>query len=204
MNYLAHIFLSGDNRALQVGNFIGDFVKGRRYEDFPQDIKRGILLHRRIDEFTDAHPIFRETVDVLRPEFGRYSGIMADMYFDYFLAVNFEYYSKGRSLNCFAYNFYFAALWYYRWLPQRVRGFIFHFIGTNRLKQYETYGGLWASLKIMSIHKTKAIDPEKGIVFLRKNEEQLSEVFHHFMPEVIDFANKQRHPNIKVKTLFLR
>ena len=29
MNYLAHIFLSGDDRRVQIGNFVGDAVKGR-------------------------------------------------------------------------------------------------------------------------------------------------------------------------------
>ena len=27
MNYLAHIFLSGSNRKVQLGNFVGDAVK---------------------------------------------------------------------------------------------------------------------------------------------------------------------------------
>lgn len=29
MNYLAHIFLSGDDRRIQIGNFVGDAVKER-------------------------------------------------------------------------------------------------------------------------------------------------------------------------------
>ena len=86
MNYLAHILLSGNDRRLQVGNFIGDFVKGTEYEQYPKRIKEGILLHRAIDSFTDNHPVFLETVDMLLPDFGRYSGIMADMFYDYLLA----------------------------------------------------------------------------------------------------------------------
>ncbi len=188
MNYLAHILLSGEDRALQVGNFIGDFVKGSRYDDYPPGIRAGILLHRQIDSFTDAHPAFKNTVEVLRPAFGRYSGIMADMYFDYFLANHFNHYSGGKSLNCFAYNFYASALLYYRWLPERVQGFIFHFISTNRLKQYKSYAGLEASLTIMSNYKSKSIEPERSIAFLRENEAQLNGLFHDFMPEVLNYA----------------
>ncbi|MDD3273470.1 MAG: DUF479 domain-containing protein, partial [Bacteroidales bacterium] len=64
MNYLAHIYLSGSNRQLQVGNFIGDFVKGRKHENYPKGIQKGILLHREIDRFTDCHPLFIETVEL--------------------------------------------------------------------------------------------------------------------------------------------
>lgn len=192
MNYLAHIFLSGNDRALQVGNFIGDFVKGSRYLDYPSGIKSGILLHRKIDSYTDAHPVVKETINLLRPTFGRYSGIIADMYFDYFLAKEFAYFSKGKSLNSFAFNFYVSAIWYYRWLPERVQGFIFHFIGTNRLKQYKTYQGLEASLTIMSNYKSKAINPGKTLDFLKQNEEILSSNFHKFMPDVIAFAEEYR------------
>ena len=188
MNYLAHIYLSGGDRQLQVGNFIGDFVKGRQYESYPKGIRRGILLHREIDRFTDCHPLFIETVELLRPAFGRYSGIIADMYFDYLLASDFKRYSHSIPLTLFAANFYISATLNYRWLPERVKGFIFHFIWTNRLKQYSTYEGLEYSLKIMSRYKTKAINPELSISFLKENEDVLRSGFNLFMPEAIEFV----------------
>ena len=36
MNYLAHIFLSGNDRCIQIGNFIGDGVKGDGYKQYPR------------------------------------------------------------------------------------------------------------------------------------------------------------------------
>jgi acyl carrier protein phosphodiesterase len=188
LNYLAHIYLSGNDRKLQVGNFIGDFVKGSQHENYPARIRAGILLHREIDHFTDEHPIFRETVHFLRPTFSRYSGIMADMYYDYLLASDFRRYSPKRNLHCFATNFYLSVLGNYRWLPKRVKGFIFHFISTNRLKKYASYDGLHNTLTIMHMHKAKAINPELSISFLKENEKYLREGFREFMPEVIDFA----------------
>ena len=35
MNYLAHIYLSGDDPGMQIGNFIADGVKGNHYPDYP-------------------------------------------------------------------------------------------------------------------------------------------------------------------------
>ncbi len=142
-------------------------------------------MHRQIDHFTDTHPIFKETVQLLRPTFGRYSGIMADMYYDYLLASDFERYSNGQSLDRFAKNFYVSALFYYRWLPKRVKGFIFHFIKTNRLKKYSTFEGLQQSLTIMSLHKSSAINPTLSIEFLAANEAQLRDQFDQFMKEAI-------------------
>lgn len=186
LNYLAHIYFSGKNRQVAVGNFIGDFVKGRKYEEYPSGIKKGILLHRNIDHFTDTHPVFMETVNLLRPVFGRYSGIMADMYYDYLLASDFELYGNGQSLSNFSLNFYISALLYYRWLPKRVKGFIFHFISTNRLKKYGTYDGLQQSLEIMcSVNNSTAIDPHLGIEFLKANETQLRSQFRMFMTEAL-------------------
>lgn len=185
MNYLAHIYFSDSCRQVAVGNFIGDFVKGRRYKAYPSGIRKGILLHRQIDHFTDNHPAFKETVELLRPSFGRYSGIMADMYYDYLLASDFERYSNGQSLNQFAHNFYLSVLFYYWWLPERVKRFIFHFIGTNRLKKYDTFAGLQQSLEIMSVHKSSAINPTLGIEFLAANESQLRNHFDQFMMEAL-------------------
>lgn len=183
MNYLAHIYFSGKNRKVAVGNFIGDFVKGNSYDKYPLSFQEGILLHREIDQFTDTHPIFRESVDLIRPSFGRYSGIMVDMYYDYLLASDFERYSNGQNLGKFSRNFYLSALLYYRWLPKKVKGFIFHFIRTNRLEEYATYDGLEYSLKIMSVYNSSAINPTLGIEVLAKNEAQLRKLFEIFIDD---------------------
>lgn len=101
MNYLAHIFLSGSNRKVQLGNFVGDAVKGSSYKNYPPDIAKGIQLHRAIDDYTDHHPAVCEVVHRLQPEFGRYSGVLLDIYFDYLLASRFESFS-GVSLRRFS------------------------------------------------------------------------------------------------------
>ena len=49
MNYLGHALLSGDDENLLTGNFIGDFVKGNSWQNFPEGIGRGVLLHRAIE-----------------------------------------------------------------------------------------------------------------------------------------------------------
>jgi len=191
LNYLAHIFLSGKSGRLQVGNFIGDFVKGSRLNSYPDGIRQGIRLHREIDSFTDSHEVVRETVTLLRPTFGRYSAILVDMYFDYFLALDFHVYSPDKSLERFSYHFYASVLVRYHHLPKRVRGFIFHFVFTNRLAAYSTIEGLKESLQIMARHKVTALEPDKTIDFLLQHHDELQKRFHLFFPDVIEFVRNR-------------
>ena len=58
MNFLAHIYLSGNNDLIKIGNFMADGIRGKDYLKFPEQVKNGILLHRQIDTFTDAHVIY--------------------------------------------------------------------------------------------------------------------------------------------------
>lgn len=190
MNFLAHIFLSGNDPEVKLGNFFGDFVKGSSYNNFPERIKKGILLHRRIDEFTDNHIEFKKSVNLLKPRFGRYSGIMADMYYDHFLAADFHNYSSV-SLNCFAYNFYMHALLRYPLLPTRIKRFIFHFAGSNRLRKYASKEGLQESLEIMRNRKSAAFQPELAIEVLTEYCNELESHFQYFFPEIIQFADSE-------------
>lgn len=190
MNYLAHIALSRRNESLQVGNFIGDFVKGKAYDNYTSEIKRGILLHRKIDHFTDNQDDVRACVELLRPEFGRYSAIVVDLYFDYFLANSIEQYFAKRTLSGIAFHFYLAAVWHYFVLPPKVKNFIWHFILTNRLCKYRTLEGLRESMEIMERHKTPHISPDKAIHLLEENMKFLESRFHSFFPDLLVFVNE--------------
>lgn len=81
MNFLAHLYLSGDDPDIRIGNFIGDFVKGRNPEgQFPARVALGIQAHRLIDQFTDAHPLVRSSKDRIRAKYRHYSGVIVDIY----------------------------------------------------------------------------------------------------------------------------
>lgn len=191
MNYLAHIYLSGNNRRIQVGNFIGDAVKGNAYLKYPAEITEGILLHRMIDDFTDHHPLMREAVELMRGEFGRYSAVLADIFFDHLLAANFKTWSD-KGLKRFARGFYGGLLLNYYHLPLRIRQFVWHFIMTDRLYRYASAEGIRESLEIMTIYKNLPVDPENAIAFLEKNKKELQEMFTRFFPELIRFSEEKR------------
>ena len=183
MNYLAHIFLSGNDRKVQIGNFVGDAVKGKTYENYPPGMREGILLHRMIDDYTDHHPLVREVVEMLRGDFRRYAGVLTDIYFDHLLARNFRHYT-GSSLRLIALGFYGALVLNYYYLPERIKGFLWHFILTNRLVCYASLSGIRRSLEIMVEYKNLGIDPEQAILFFERNQERLQDLFDRFWPDI--------------------
>ena len=85
MNYLAHVYLSGANDLIKVGNFMADSVKGSQYLNYEKELQHGILLHRHIDSYTDAHPIYRQSKHRLHEKYGHYSGVIMDILYDHFL-----------------------------------------------------------------------------------------------------------------------
>lgn len=188
MNYLAHIFLSGTNRKIQIGNFIGDAVKGNSYKNYPQDISNGILLHRAIDNYTDHHLLVIETVRKLKPDFGRYSGVLLDIWFDYLLASHFTIFSKV-PLKHYVRRFYFSLIMNYRHLPPRIKGFIWHFILTDRLGSYSGLQGIRDSLEIMVKYHRIDISVEKAMQYLSEYKDELFAVFLQFFQELQLYCN---------------
>jgi acyl carrier protein phosphodiesterase len=93
MNHVAHCFLSFGNEDLLLGNFIGDFVKGSAWKDYPEGVQKGILLHRTIDSFTDNHPASQQSKERIRPFAKRYAAPVTDVLYDHLLALNWEKYA---------------------------------------------------------------------------------------------------------------
>ena len=93
MNYLAHLYLSGGDTEVMIGNFIADHIRGNQFKHDSQGIQQGIRLHREIDTYTDAHPITRRSKRRLDKKYGLYAGVIIDLFYDHFLAKNWDDYS---------------------------------------------------------------------------------------------------------------
>lgn len=141
MNYLAHIYLSGDNDLVTIGNFIADGIKGKSYKKYPRDFQIGILLHRHIDTFTDAHEVVRQSTKRLHEKYGHYSGIIVDILYDHFLAKNWDNYST-KSLKSYVGNFYDSLETHYEILPLRIQKMMPYMITDNWLESYASIEGI--------------------------------------------------------------
>jgi len=85
MNFLAHIFLSGNDNEIKIGNFIADALKGSTYKTYPEKIALGVVIHHAIDSFADTHKIYSIGKIPLQSKYGHYSGIVLDIFLTIFL-----------------------------------------------------------------------------------------------------------------------
>lgn len=200
MNYLAHLFLSGIDEHIMVGNFIGDHVKGTDWEKYPGKIKEGILMHRQIDSFTDSHPKFREAKIPFRDEFGLYSGIIVDFVYDHFLARNWDEYSDY-SLQTFARFSHAVLMNNFIHLPLRVQGFLPILIKNQRLESYATINGITEALQIMSNYSTLPAKSDFVFYTLENNYHFFEENFRIFMYDLIYFITQNY--GIEIRNPFL-
>jgi len=181
MNYLAHIFLSGKNTDIQIGNFMGDAVKGKDYLSYPADLRKGILLHRQIDSFTDQHPIVKTSKKRLQARYGHYGGVLIDIFYDHFLAVNWSIYSK-ESFTDFTNIFYKNLERKHSALPEKTKLIAPKLIAYTWLDKYQSLDGISQTLNGMTKRIKHNIPLHLGIEDLVANFSELEADFNEFFP----------------------
>jgi acyl carrier protein phosphodiesterase len=190
MNYLAHLYLSGDSDEIKLGNFIGDYVKGNQYMKYPEMVAFGIRMHRSIDSFTDQHPEVKACNKLLYPGFGRHSGIVSDIFFDHFLAANFHDYSVY-TLKKFARDAHRVFLSNFLLLPFRVQQFLPFLIHHKRLESYARRDSMFHVLEIMSNRTSLPANSRWAMEMLDQEYHQFEALFHSFFADMVGFVESE-------------
>ncbi|WP_016989091.1 ACP phosphodiesterase [Flavobacterium sp. ACAM 123] len=141
MNFLAHIYLSGDNYLIKIGNFMADGIRGKQFKNYPQEVQKGIVLHRAIDTFTDAHPVFRQSTKKLHSRYHHYAGVIVDVFYDHFLAKNWDNYSD-ENLADYVNDFYQSLSDNLPILSEKTVMMMPYMIDQNWLLSYQTIEGI--------------------------------------------------------------
>lgn len=190
MNFLAHLYLSGDNDEIRLGNFIGDYVKGKDYDKYPPAVKKGILLHRKIDSFTDMHPIVRKSKSYFYYKYHKYSGIIIDILYDHFLAHEWHMFSE---IN---FDVYVENI--HEWLrnniddmPLEMKKLVSHFMRNNWLKSYRSIEGIESVLIGMSKGTSLPAEYDYAIFILKKHYNELRHDFLNYFPELIEHVRAE-------------
>lgn len=183
MNYLAHIYLSGTNDLLKIGNFMADSIKGNDYEKYAPEIKKGILLHRHIDSFTDSHPIYRRSKHRLHEKYGHYSGVIMDILYDHFLAKNWSKFSNEK-LEDYANDFYQLLQNNYDILTEKIKGMMPYMIARNWLVSYATIEGLEMILFQMDYKTKHRANMQEAVVELQDFYSEFESEFFLFFEEL--------------------
>ena len=179
MNFLAHIYLSGDNKMITIGNFVADAIRGNKYKLLSPEFQVGIKLHRHIDTFTDAHPIVRQSTKRLHKNYSHYSGVIVDILYDHFLAKNWTQYSNI-PLETYIDDFYKCLDEHFDILPERFQKLMPFMVADNWLLSYAEIDGIQRVLNGMN-RRTK----NKSGMNLATNE--LKEFYSEFENEFTTF-----------------
>ncbi len=194
MNILAHGSLSNRHTDLLIGNFIGDFIKGDpsslRHNLTPGEIA-GVRVHRAIDSFTDAHPDVAAVRTLLHPRCHKYAGAAVDIFFDHFLAVNFESLT-GESLPEFVRYFYETLQENRARLPASAAHMADYMIKQDWLTNYQSIDGIDRSLKGVSRRTAYPSGLDTAIEDLERYYDEIGEHFITFWPTLVQHIQQTR------------
>jgi acyl carrier protein phosphodiesterase len=187
MNFLAHIYLSGDNDLIKIGNFMADGIRGKQFDGFPDDVQKGIILHRWIDTYTDIHPVFRKTTKKLHERYHHYAGVIADVFYDHFLARNWQQYSDEK-LEDFVENFYSSLQSNYDILTEKTKTMLPYMTKYNWLVSYRTVDGIAAILSQMDHRTQNQSNMRSSVEELKLNYSEIEQEFNAFFEDIRNYA----------------
>ncbi len=187
MNFLAHLYLSGNDNELMIGNFIADAVKGKEIENYKSHTIKGIQLHRSIDTFTDLHPCFKDSIALIRAKQGKFSGVVMDIFFDHFLAKNWEKYHKLELRN-YTNNFYQILNKRKEELPTKIKMMLPILISEDWLYEYQFIEGIKNVCEGMSRRTRFESNMAIAHFDLLDNYETLETNFNNFFQDIMHFV----------------
>jgi len=190
MNYLAHIYLSEEVPEVLVGNFIADAVHGQQYRQYPEAIQKGILLHRKIDSYTDTHPVYLQSKHRLSQQFDKYSGVIMDIVYDHFLGANFaRYHAQDLQNYCRAAE---SVLQQYRnQMPERCQHFLEYALRNNTFYNYSKLEGIELVLNHLSHRINHGVQLGTAIPLVKIHYRELEEEFFIFFEALKNYSHQQ-------------
>ena len=189
MNYLAHLHLSGEDQNLLIGNFIGDGVRGDGFHQYSREIQEGILLHRKIDHYTDTHEVVLASKKRLRPRFHKYAPVIADVFYDHFLAHHWKQYHR-EDLRTFVDRIYQILSEQQSTFPSRSRRFLHYAIENDLFYEYRTTEGIDLAFRGLAQRTRFQSRMEEAAAELQEHYPEYESEFTSFYPDLMENIGK--------------
>jgi acyl carrier protein phosphodiesterase len=167
-----------------------DFVKGKQQFDYPADIRRGIMLHRMIDSFTDEHPATAAAKEPFRAAYRLYSGAIIDVIYDHFLA-NDEREFPGNTLADFATQTYTVLNAHQEVLPLNFRTMLPYMEKHDWLYNYRTLEGIGKSLEGLVRRAAYLTESNTAMKLLEQHYQLLGDCYRQFWSDMKPYALEQ-------------
>ncbi len=194
MNHLAHLLLAGPDPQAQVGQVLADFVSAREIPAFEPGVQNGIRAHQRIDAFTDGHPTVARSRRRFPAPYRRYAGVLLDIFFDHFLACDWERQGGPFSLDDFSASCYAVLQAHSHLAAPRFQQAVVAMHRDNWLASYRDVGGIERALQRVSRRCRRANPIASGAAVLRADYADLQDCFTEFFPQLREFAAELRSP----------
>jgi acyl carrier protein phosphodiesterase len=191
VNFLAHAYLADGSDESLVGSLMGDFVKGPLDGRHGPGLTRALVLHRRVDSYTDAHPVVvgsRARVSLARR---RYAGILVDLFYDHFLARHWKDYSD-LSLEAFTAGVYATLRHNHALLPERLQLMAARMAAMDWLASYRDVDAIGLALDRMGERLKRGNALLGSAAELASNYDAFEADFRVFFPDVVRFARLQQ------------
>ena len=187
MNYLAHAYLSFNQPAVLAGNLISDFVKGKQLNLYPEDVRKGIVLHRAIDSFTDEHAATREAKNIFKPHYRLYSAAFIDVSYDHFLANDLQQFTDD-SLSAFSQQVYDSLEKYLDVFPEPFRKMFPYMKQHNWLYNYRHRAGIERSFAGVVHRAAYLSESDTAFKLFEENYNKLQQYYVDFFPALHQYA----------------
>ena len=189
MNYLAHLFLSFEDKDIITGNFLGDLISNKAVKTYPAGIRKGVIIHRQIDSFTDEHPLVLKGVRRLYAKHHKYASVLIDIFYDYMLAKNWETYSTETQQE-FADRIYAALLSNKEFMSERLQERVVGMTNANWLLNYQHTEGIAHAIGRVKKRVSRPDLLENSIESLLENFDEMDKEFNVFFPDMIAFLKE--------------
>lgn len=190
MNFLAHLYLSGEEEELMIGNFIADQVKGKQIANYSEGIIKGIQLHRQIDSYTDQHATVLESKIRLRERYRHYAPVIVDIFYDHFLAIHWHQYST-LGLGKYSENVHAIIAKYEAILPEKSHLFFQYMLKNDILEAYGRVAGIQKVLAGMARRTSFLSGMENATEELVTHYSLFEQEFIDFFPQLQNFVSEQ-------------
>ena len=193
MNYLAHLYLAGPEPEARLGALLGDFVFGQAaLADWGALERREIVIHRRVDRYTDEHPQVVAARRLFAHGRQRYAGIALDVYYDHCLARDWARYCDT-PLDAFTASFYRYLLSRQDELPERLRRIAPLMASGDWLGSYRQRDSV--DLAVTRIATRLSRNGQCLVACLedlRRHETEIAAGFELFFPQLAAYASSLR------------
>lgn len=190
MNYLGHLYLAGESPALRLGGLMGDFVKGPIPQHYPEEIRLGIHLHRRIDSFSSTNRHTRNSRQLLNPQLGHGRGVVVDIFYDHFLAAHWSEFHTTPLVD-YAKDVYVLLQSHFDSLPVGLQNIAPRMIEYDWLTSYQHQEVVGKALHRIAQRLSRPLPLATAVHDLARNEEALYTDFDVFMTEAKEFACRE-------------